>query len=183
MVQIGSDIFKQNTLQIAKKLLGKVLVRKIGGKEYRYRITETESYLHPKDLANHANKGRTKRTEPMFNKAGVLYIYLIYGMYYCLNFVTGEKDHPEAVLIRAVEPLFETKSYPVGPGRLCRELKIDKKLNNKTLGGSIGLWVEDDGFKIKPGGIGKSARRGVAYAGEYANKPWRFYLENSKFIS
>ena len=183
MAQVGNIFFNQSTLKVAKNLLGKILVRKINNKVYWYRITETEAYCGQKDLANHASRGKTKRTEPMFGPPGTIYVYLIYGMYYCLNFVTKKEGQPEAVLIRAVEPLFETTQNPVGPGRLCRDLKIDKKLNNKLIGEKIGLWLEDDDCKVKISDIGKSPRRGVAYAGEYAFKPWRFYLKNSKFVS
>lgn len=150
---------------------------------WRYRITEVEAYCGVKDLACHAARGCTPRTEVMFGPAGHIYVYLIYGMYYCLNLVTAGEGEAEAVLVRSVEPLFVTSRNPVGPGRLCRELNIDHQLNQHKLGRVSGLWLEDDGYKIKSGELGQSARRGIEYAKDYASKPWRFYLKSSLFVS
>lgn len=180
---LKSAWFARPTLQVAQELIGKILVRKLPRGIFRYRITEVEAYCGVQDLACHASKGRTQRTEIMFGSAGHIYVYLIYGMYHCLNLVTALEGEAEAVLVRSVEPLFATSQRPVGPGRLCRELDIDNQLNCLKLGRTSGLWVEDDGYKIKPGQIGQSARRGIAYAKDYASKPWRFYLKTSEFIS
>jgi len=163
--------FNRPTLKVAKELLGKFLVRKIGGKIIKAMITETEAYCGPKDLACHASKGRTKRTEVMFGPAGHAYVYLIYGMYYCLNIVTEDEGYPAAVLIRAVDAAGVN-----GPGKLCRFFKIDKTFNGEDLIKSKRLWIEE-GIKIKPEQIKRSKRIGVDYAGEYKDKPWRFFLK------
>jgi len=181
--KLRSNWFARPALLVASDLVGKILVRSLPSGVFRYRITETEAYCGVKDLACHASKGRTKRTEVMFGSAGRIYVYLIYGMYYCLNFVTAQTEKAEAVLIRAVEPLFITNQKPIGPGKLCRVLLIDKTLNNKIIGQTSGLWVEDDGYVVTPKQLGKSARRGIIYAQKYALKPWRFYLKSSLFVS
>ncbi|MBI2674188.1 MAG: DNA-3-methyladenine glycosylase [Candidatus Yanofskybacteria bacterium] len=103
MTRLNNNFFNRNTLAVAKDLLGKYLVRRIGGKVIRARITETEAYCGVKDKANHASKGLTSRTKVMFGPPGHAYIYLIYGMYHCFNTVTREEGYPEAVLIRAAE--------------------------------------------------------------------------------
>lgn len=165
-----------DTLKIAKSLLGCVLVRKVGRKEIRGMITEVEAYMGEDDLASHASKGRTPRTELMFGEAGHAYIYLVYGMYHCLNIVTGKKDFPSAVLIRAAS--FDDIEYKKtnGPGKLCKVLEIDKQLNgiDVTLGEK--LWIEE-GIRIHEKKIKASPRIGVAYAGHSASNPWRFYIE------
>jgi len=159
---------------VAKELLGRFLVRKMGRKKIRAMITETEAYCGPRDLASHASRGRTKRTEVMFGPPGHAYVYLIYGMYYCLNIVTEAENYPAAVLIRAVDACGVN-----GPGKLCRFLKIDKSLNGEDLTRSRRLWVEE-GAKIKPNQIGRSKRIGVNYAESYKNKLWRFHIINER---
>ena len=180
---VSLKFFEQPTLKVAQKLLGKILARKINNKVYRYRIVETEAYCGENDLACHTSKGKTKRTEVMFRSAGHIYIYLIYGMYYCLNIVTRKKGAGEAVLIRAVEPLSNPSDSTNGPGKLCKVLKIDRGLNQQKLGRRTGLWVEDDGFRIRLRDIGVSSRRGVSYAKHCADYPWRFFLKSSEFVS
>ncbi len=179
---------------VARELLGKVLVRKIGRKIIRAAITETEAYCGPNDLASHASKGRTKRTEIMFGPPGFAYVYLIYGMYHCLNIVTEKENYPAAVLIRDVSLQWpvdsenskfrklktvncKLKTDLGGPGKLCRFLKIDKTLNGEDLIKSNKLWIENYGVRIKPGQVGRSKRIGVEYAGSYKNKLWRFYVK------
>jgi len=170
---LGKAFFERKTALVAQALLGKFLVRKIGGKVVREMITEVEAYIGPHDLASHASKGRTTRTEIMFGEAGTLYIYFVYGMYWMLNVVTEGKNYPAAILIRS------TENYK-GPGVLTRELKIDGKLNGQRLGKSSGLWIESDlkieNSKLK---IHRSARIGVSYAG----KIWSKKLLNYKILS
>ena len=166
---LAKAFFNRKTAVVARDLLGKFLVRKIGKKVVREMITETEAYVGPHDLASHASKGRTKRTEIMFGEAGTLYTYFVYGMYWMLNVVTEEQDYPAAVLIRGTENF-------KGPGVLTRELKIDGKLNGKKLGKKSGIWIESDlkieNSKLK---IGRSPRIGVSYAGPiWAKKPLRY---------
>ncbi len=171
--RLKRTFFERSTLVVAKELLGKYLVRNIGEKTVAYKITETEAYHGPKDLASHASKGRTARTVVMFGPAGHAYIYLIYGMYHCFNIVTGPEGFPSAVLIRGLEG-----EKCEGPGKLCRALQIDKKINGIDLTTSVELWVEDRGDRV--GRIRRGPRVGVDYAKEYKDKPWRFVLESNK---
>lgn len=158
-----------NALFIAEDILGKVLVRDFGdGDILRSRILETEAYLGVEDLGSHASKGRTKRTEIMFAEGGVMYVYLIYGIHWLLNIVTGPKDNPEAVLIRGVE------NY-TGPGRVGKLLGLDKSFNGESITDSKRLWIEE-GAAL--GNIITSPRVGIDYAGEiWKSKPWHFELK------
>ena len=162
------SFFQRKTLVVAPELLGKILVRKIGNKIIREKITEVEAYIGPHDLASHSSKGRTKRTEAMHAPGGTIYVYFIYGMYFMLNIVTEEKDHPSGILIRSTEKV-------IGPGRVAREFKIDKSLYGKKLGRKTGLWIED-GEKLARKKILRTPRIGVDYAKEWAKKPYRFVL-------
>jgi DNA-3-methyladenine glycosylase len=165
--------FNRPTLTVARSLVGKYLVRAINGRTLAGKIVEVEAYVGSQDKACHASKGRTQRTDVLFGQAGVAYIYLIYGMYHCLNVVTEQEEFPSAVLIRAIEIDGELID---GPGRLCRALQINRSLNriNLTIGES--LWFEDRGVSLGRGDIGAHPRIGVDYAGEWAKKPWRFRL-------
>jgi len=176
---LPQKFLNQDTLLIARQLLGKFLVRKIGRQIIVGQIIETEAYCGRHDLASHASRGRTPRTELMFGQPGHWYVYLIYGMYFCLNIVTEKKDYPAAVLIRAVKPVSGIKSEVKtdGPGKLCRAMRIDKALNGTlAFGPNARLWIEDRGVKIRPNQIKKSPRVGVDYAGKYKDKLWRFTL-------
>ena len=170
---LGREFFAHPTVQVARSLIGKYLVRAIDGRVLAGKIVEVEAYVGPKDKACHASKGRTQRTDVMFGPAGVAYVYLIYGMYHCLNVVTEEEEFPSAVLIRAIEIDGELID---GPGRLCRALEIDRGLNRADLTEGESLWFEDRGVLIKRGDVGAHPRVGVDYAGEWAQKPWRFRL-------
>lgn len=169
---LKQEFFDRDTKIVARELIGKFLVRKIGKKEVAVMITETEAYDGFKDRASHAFRGRTPRTETMFGPAGHFYIYLCYGMYYLLNISTREAGHPAAVLIRGVETAN-------GPGKLTRMLSIDKKLSGMKAKKSTGLWLEDRGIVIKKNKIKRTPRIGIHYAGEeWINKKWRYVLEN-----
>lgn len=179
-MKLKQNFYNKPTLKVAQHLLGKFLIHKINGKLLVGKIIETEAYVGKNDLASHASKGKTKRTEIMFGPPGFWYTYLIYGMYYCLNIVTQHQNYPAAVLIRAIEPIsgFKSDIKTDGPGKICRALKIDKKINGThAFGPKAKLWIEDRGLIIKPSQIKKSTRIGVDYAKEYKNKPWRFYIE------
>ncbi len=141
------------------------------GKIERHIITETEAYMGPHDLACHASKGRTKRTETLYSEAGTIYVYLIYGMYELLNVVTSRKEYPAAVLIRGVGP------YD-GPGKLTRGLGITRSLNGRKLGRMTGLWIEEP-KKETTVRIHRTPRIGVGYAKEWAKKRLRFVLTSS----
>lgn len=170
---LSKDFFKRPTVTVARELLGKYLVCERNGKRIALRIIETEAYDGSHDLACHASKGRTSRTDVMFGPAGVWYVYLIYGMYDMLNIVTGDREYPAAVLIRGVE------RYD-GPGKLTKALDITRKLNSLPATKKSGLWIEDRGERVSKRDIITGSRVGVAYAKEYAHKPWRFSLKCDK---
>lgn len=181
---VSKYFFQRKTSIVARDLLGKVLVRKIGKKKLSGMIVETEAYVGPHDLACHASRGNTARTKAMFEPAGIWYVYMIYGMYYCLNIVTEAKDYPSAVLIRALEPTSDLRHSTNGPGKLCRALKIDKKFNcTSAIAKSSQLYLEDRGIKIPPNKIVRAKRIGVEYAGKWKDKPLRFYIEGNRFVS
>lgn len=165
--------FARPVLEVAPDLLGKYLVRQRGSVIEAYKITEVEAYDGVDDLACHAAKGRTPRTEVMFGPAGIWYVYLIYGMYDMLNIVTGEINYPAAVLIRGVETIS-------GPGRLTKALAITRELNAQAALPESGLWIEDRQEVINTSDIITTPRIGVAYAGSWANKPWRFVLNTKQ---
>ena len=162
----------RDTVALARDLLGKHLVRRHpDGRAEARRITEVEAYHGESDLACHASKGRTKRTETLYAAGGVWYVYLCYGIHEMLNLVVGPPEHPAAVLIRGVEGI-------AGPGRLTRALGIGRALNGRPATRASGLWIEDRGERVPPGAVRITARIGVEYAGPvWARKPWRFVLE------
>jgi len=176
---LPQPFYDRKTLIVAQALLGKFLVRKIRKKIITGMITETEAYFGPSDLASHASRGRTPRTELMFGPPGHAYIYMIYGMYYCLNVVTEKKDYPAAVLIRGIKIDGIDYGKTNGPGKF---LKIDTMLNGIDITVGNGrdrslLWIENRGIKIKSSQILRTPRIGVGYAGKYKDKKWRFILK------
>lgn len=147
------------------------------------RIVETEAYQGPEDLAAHSSRGRTPRTEVMFGPPGHAYVYFIYGFWYCLNIVTEAQGVPHAVLLRALEPVAEIADKTWGPGLLCRAMHIDKALNGTDLCGDV-LWLERPPIrKAARPRIARGPRIGVDYAGEWARRPWRFYDQDSHYVS
>jgi len=170
MQKLTRNFFSRDVLIVAPELLGKILVCRVGEELVSYRITETEAYRGIEDLACHASKGRTARTEAMFHSGGCIYVYLIYGMYWMLNIVTGLENDPQAVLIRGLEGIY-------GPGRLSRRLQITKNFYNEDITVSNRIWIENDGFKPQ---YQTSKRIGVHYAKEWKDKPWRFYLSKGQ---
>jgi len=192
-VKLDRSFYERPTLQVASDLIGKVLVRRLNGRNLAGKIIETEAYIGPHDLACHASKGKTPRTSVMFGPPGVSYVYMIYGFYFCLNAVTEGEGFPAAVLIRAVEPLENIRvmrtlrhnpsretDIASGPGKLCMAMSIDKNLNDMDLSGRT-LWVEDRNIAVVR--IETSPRIGVDYAGEYKDKPWRFYESANPHVS
>src|SRR3989344_2624657 len=174
----GKEFFEQKTLKVAKGLLGKTLCVRKDGKILKGIIIETEAYIGEDDLACHASKGRTKRTETLYKKAGTVYAYLIYGMHYCLNIVTEKENYPSAVLIRgvAIDNVQHSMSNIVsGPGRVCRYFGVEKTFNGLDVFGK-NIWVEDNGLKISPSEIIKSKRIGVNYAKHCKDYLCRFNL-------
>lgn len=164
--------FERDTVEVARDLLGKHLVFSGNRETVSLPITETEAYVGSHDLACHASKGRTPRTEVMYGPPGRWYIYLIYGMYDMLNIVTMEKGHPAAVLIRGVE------GYN-GPGKLTKALGITRELNSQIASRKSRLWIEDKNIHVSEERIEITPRIGVDYAKEWATKPYRFVRHKS----
>jgi len=164
---ITTEFFQQDALILAPALLGKILVRKFDdGIIERFRITETEAYRGEEDKACHAHKGRTQRTEVMYHSGGKIYVYLIYGMYWMLNIVSGKENEPQAVLIRGVESIS-------GPGRVGKKLLLYKGFYGETLPSSR-IWVEDN--KLVPE-YKTTPRIGIDYAEEWRDLEWRFVAQ------
>lgn len=171
MNKLQKDFFIRDVLEVAPDLLAKFLFRRFDdGQIQKFLITEVEAYRGENDLACHASKGKTPRTEIMYHEGGHVYVYLIYGMYWMLNIVTATKDVPQAVLIRGIGG-FD------GPGKLTKNLKIDKSFYGEDLTSSERLWIEfsEEIAEIK---IKVTPRIGIDYAGEiYKNKLWRYVLD------
>ncbi len=175
--KLGREFFVRPTLEVAKDLLAKILVRVYRGKKLAGKIVETEAYIGPRDKASHAYLGkRTPRNRAEFMVGGHIYIYLVYGMYWQLNISTEEEGKPTCVLIRALEPVEGITQPTDGPGKLCRALKLHRGFYGEDLCSSQRIWLEE-GEKIKKSQIARASRIGIDYAGPYWSKiPWRFYL-------
>ncbi len=173
--------YNRDTQLVARELLGARLVHARDGRIQVGRIVETEAYLGPHDKAAHSAKGRTLRTEVMFGPPGHAYVYLIYGMYHCINAVTGPDGQASAVLIRALEPLENITERTSGPGLLCRALGIDRRLDGTDLTGRqifIAPPVKREVFPIT-----SRPRVGVDYAGHWARRLLRFTIRGNEWVS
>ncbi|GMG97434.1 DNA-3-methyladenine glycosylase [Tepidimicrobium xylanilyticum] len=200
-MKLNREFYSRNTLTVAKELLGKVLVHNINGEKLKGIIVETEAYLGIRDKAAHAYGGRkTKRVEAMYGLPGTAYVYLIYGMYYCFNIVTEKEGVPEAVLIRAIEPIegldlmaknrfgisydnltkYQKKNLTNGPGKLTRALNIDKALNMIDLCNDRLYLEEADNSEFN---IVETTRVGIDYAEEAKDFPYRFYIQGNSYVS
>lgn len=202
MKKLSREFYNKDSIDIAKQLLGKYLVHLIDGEEIICKIVETEAYMGPSDKAAHSyNNKRTKRTEIMFGQCGFAYVFSIYGMYFCLNVVTREVNIPQAVLIRAAEPIKgleqmakirynkplsdcnkkEIKNLASGPGKLCKALKITKENNGIDLCGNV-LYIakalDKEDFQIVA-----TPRINISYAQEAIDYPWRFYIKDNEYVS
>jgi DNA-3-methyladenine glycosylase len=172
--------YARDTREVAKDLIGKLLVHVEGGVRRAARIVETEAYHGPDDRASHARFGPTQRAAIMFGPPGVAYVYLIYGRSHCMNVVTGAEGFPSAVLLRAAEPVEGCLHSTRGPGNLCRALAIRREHDNgRDLTGDD-LFVED---APAPSGILCGRRVNVDYAGPWSEKPWRYVLAESPWVS
>jgi len=195
-MKIGREFYlRQNTITIARELLGKLLVVPAeSGERVSGMIVETEAYMGETDKAAHSYAGRrTKRTETMYAAGGTVYIFFIYGMYYQFNIVTGPQEHPHAILIRAVEPIegievmrerrgeMKDRNLTSGPGKLCIAMEIDSSVNGEDLLGER-VWLEDF-RKFARTKIAAGKRIGIDYAEEDAEKPWRFWVNDNPFVS
>ena len=181
MRKLTREFYDRNTVTVAKGLLGKYLVHVTRGGRHVGRIVEVEAYLGAHDLAAHSARGRTKRNEVMFGPPGFAYVYMIYGMYFCMNVVTEREGHASAVLLRALEPIENVADKTRGPGLLCKAMQIDKRLNGHDL-------LSDDFHIADPESnerfsIAKRPRIGVDYAGEWAKKHLRYYIKGNPFVS
>lgn len=174
---LGPDFFARDTLDVARDLLGKVLVREVRGHVRWGRLVEVEAYCGPDDRAAHSWRGLTPRTRVMFGPPGHAYVYFIYGMHHCLNFVTRPAGCPQAVLVRAIDP-GPGVGRSSGPGLVCRALDIDRSLNGVCLEPPE-LYIVDDGFQPNPVRVVRTPRIGVEYAGEWSELPWRFCLDGA----
>lgn len=173
---LGGEFFNRNSVLVAKDLIGKILCRRVGRKNLKFVIVETEGYEGLKDKASHASRGETERNRVMFGEPYVWYVYFTYGMHYMLNIVCGEKGHPGAVLIRGLDGMQDNL---LGPARLTKFLNIDKSFNTKKAVPKNCLWIEDNQtiFK-KKFKIIRTPRIGVDYAGPiWAKKKYRFVLD------
>lgn len=188
---------REETLAVARELLGKRLVVPTSeGARVSGRIVEVEAYLGAEDKAAHSyGRRRTARTETMYAKGGTVYVFFVYGMHHQFNVVTGPEGTPTAVLVRAVEPeegidsMRERRRVPKereltsGPGKLCKALGLDRSFDREDLTTSTRVWLEDAGARPRPEDIAEGPRIGIAYAEEYALKPWRFWLKGNVFVS
>jgi DNA-3-methyladenine glycosylase len=193
---LGKTFYRQDPVAAARALLGCVVRRRVAGAEMTARIVETEAYLGANDPASHARRGlRSDRNQSMYLEGGHAYVYFTYGMYYCMNVVTGEEDIAEAVLLRAAQPLagidrirmnrpksrreFDLLS---GPGRLCMGLEIDRRLDGVSLAGEELAILQRD-VRIADEDIAVSPRVGVEGAGDAAAWPLRFFLAGNRYVS
>lgn len=169
------SFYNRSTLDVAKDLLGCIIVRKIGKQETRALITDVEAYIGENDLACHASKGRTPRSEVLYGQPGHAYVYLIYGMYFILNVVTEKKEFPAAVMFRAIKIDGVEYKQTNGPGKICKVLQIDKSLHNWDLTKGEKLWIEKP-KKTNEFEITEQKRVGIDYALHCKEYLWRFTL-------
>lgn len=199
MKALNQTFYMQDAIGVAKGLLGQIMVREEDGESYYFKIVETEAYMGISDKGAHVyGDKKTQRTKPLYEIGGTTYIYLIYGMYHCLNIAAGEKGIPYCTLIRAVEPLDEKSlmyaknNRPIkskkqvdltnGPGKLCKAMHIDKSLNNILVTKKGALWIAESEH-IGEEEIVSAKRINIPYAEEDADRLWRFYIKGNPFVS
>lgn len=201
MKKLNREFYNRDSIAVAKELLGKVLVYESGGQKISAKIVETEAYMGIEDKAAHSYGGRrTPRVEVMYGNPGFAYIFLIYGIHCCFNIVANEAENPQAVLIRAAEPLegmehmaqsrfgksyeqltkSQRKGLTNGPGKLCGALSIDRSVNGEDLCGNKLYLEEGEGEEFT---IVTTKRVGIDYAEEARDYPWRFYIKDNEYVS
>lgn len=208
---MNKEFFRKDGIELSKYILGKFLIRKYEDKTIVTKIVETEAYMGIMDKASHVYKDKkTKRTKPLYLDGGHIYVYLIYGMYYCFNISANNIGIPECVLIRAVEPVYgfdeismnrfkkrysELTNYQIknitnGPGKVCMALKIDKDLNYKNIFGDeiyiSDFYLNEKGDKIFNNNnfeIVESKRVNIDYSGDAKDYLWRFFIKDNKYVS
>jgi len=178
--RLPRPFYARPAIEVAADLIGKILVHRIDDRRLRGRIVETEAYIGAHDLACHASKGRTARTDVMFGEAGHVYVYFIYGMYNMFNIVTSVPGDAQAVLVRAAEPLDGWDADLSGPGKLCRALEITRSLNRIDLTGNELFLMSDNS---PPPRIIRAKRVGVDYSGPWKDELLRFVDADSKYVS
>ncbi|MEA4827590.1 MAG: DNA-3-methyladenine glycosylase [Clostridium sp.] len=201
MNKLPREFYTRNVLEVAKDLLGKYLVYEDNDSKLIGKIVEVEAYMGPEDKAAHSYGGKvTERTKVMYKEGGYVYIFIIYGMYYCMNVVAAGENEPQAVLIRGLEPIggietmclnrykknckdmnnYQRKNLTNGPGKLCKAMNITKELNGEDLCGDKIYILDNNDSDFN---IVYSKRIGIDYAEEARDYLWRFYIENNKFVS
>jgi len=201
-MKLTREFYARETLQVAKDLLGKILVHEVDGVKLKGKIVETEAYIGSIDKACHAYGGKkTPRLETLYGIPGIAYVYFIYGMYHCFNVITKEEGYPEGVLIRAIEPIeglcemsklrfnkeydeltkAQIKNLTTGPSKLCIAMNINKENNNQDLcKGELYIETAVEEEKIE---IIEAKRIGIDYAEEAKDFLWRFYVKNDVWVS
>lgn len=201
MKKLERNFYDRSAVDVARDLLGKLLVHDVDGIRYSARIVETEAYCGITDKAAHSYGGRrTERVEVMYGKPGFSYVYFVYGMHFCFNVVSSSKDDPQAVLVRGVEPVegldmmaynrfhmdyaalscTQKVSLTNGPAKLCKALALDRRHNGLDLCGSSLFIVQGD---VSPSSIVETTRIGIGYAEEAQDYPWRFYIAGNPYVS
>jgi DNA-3-methyladenine glycosylase len=194
-MRLGRGFFDRDTLEVARELLGRRLVRMLEGKRLSGRIVEAEAYVGEEDEASHASPGPTKRNASMYGPPGHAYVYLIYGMYTCFNVVTGQKGFPAAVLVRALEPVEGLQTMrerrggrpddqlTSGPGRLCEALAIDLQFDGVDLCSPEARLFLEVGESVPDERVIAGPRVNVRGDDVALSVPWRFYVEGSRYVS
>ncbi len=205
------NFYNNNGLHVARNILGKFLIRKYEDKQIVTKIVETEGYMGVKDKAAHVYKDKkTDRTKPLYLEGGHIYVYLIYGMYHCLNISANVENVPECVLIRGIEPIigfdeiafnrykksydelsnYQKKNITNGPGKLCMALQIDRDLNCKSILDSelyiSDFYIDENGEKVfshTEFEVIEAKRVNIDYAEEAKDYLWRYYIKNNKYVS
>jgi DNA-3-methyladenine glycosylase len=181
MEKLPRSFYDRDAIVVARELLGRYLVHVSDGVERVGRIVEAEAYLGPHDWAAHSARGLTRRTQVMFGPPGHAYVYLIYGIYYCMNVVTQPEGVASAVLLRALEPVKNIEDRTQGPGLLCKAMRIDKRLNGHDLLSDNFCVTAPD--HVEDFTIVKRPRIGVDYAGRWAKRLLRFYIKGNPCVS
>lgn len=195
MVRLSREFFDRDTLQVARDLLGQVLVRLLNGERLSGRIVEVEAYIGEDDQASHARFGRTPRNAAMYGPPGCAYVYQIYGLHHCLNIVTEREGFPAAVLIRALEPLEGRERMRAlrggvpdplltsGPARLCQAMAIDRSLDGADLCAPDAVLFVEEGRPVADESVATGPRVGVRGDRRARTAPWRFFIAGHPCVS
>ena len=195
MDRLARAFYARDTIKVARDLLGQRLVRMRDGERLSGTIVEVEAYIGEGDAACHASRGRTKRNATMYGPPGIAYVYLIYGMYLCLNFVTEREGFAAAVLIRALEPIEGTETMGTlrqrtkeveltsGPGRLCQALGIDRTFDGADMCASNAQLFVERAAPLAQAAVAAGPRVGVRGDAKAVSAPWRLFMKDNAFVS